>query len=159
MEEIDQKIKNIFNEFDEIDKQVLTSKKPQQEKKQNQKAGRVPSSGSARLKKEKNKTKGISDTQAAMLATAGVSLAAGALTTTIARGYTSSWLKAVALGLFGTFLTMFFMTPQMVFGGMSKKNISKTSDAATIARGDVSKSMSVLEKHVNPSKVVLFKQS
>ena len=59
-------------------------------------------------------TKNLSGSSIAMINAAGVALAAGGLTTTVARAYTKSWAQAGVLGLFGAFLTMFFMTPHLI---------------------------------------------
>jgi len=52
--------------------------------------------------------------EAAFINAAGTTLAAGGLTTAIARSYTSSWSHAGVLGLCGAFLAAFFITPRLV---------------------------------------------
>ena len=60
------------------------------------------------------RAKGFSDAGAAMISAGGLSIAAGGLTAAISRVYTKSWGQAGMLGLFGSFLTLFFMAPQLI---------------------------------------------
>lgn len=60
------------------------------------------------------RAKGYTDSGAAMINAGGLSIAAGGITAAVARVYTQSWSQAGMLGLFGAFLTLFFMTPQLI---------------------------------------------
>ena len=60
------------------------------------------------------KKKAMSDSRAAVVNAAGIAAVAGGLTTLVARTYTNSFAHAGVLGVFGAFLTMFFMTPHLV---------------------------------------------
>ena len=68
---------------------------------------------------------GLSDSQVAAVNAAGIAAVAGGLTTLVARTYTNSFAHAGVLGVFGAFLTMFFMTPHLVekmgLGKVAKK--------------------------------------
>lgn len=55
-----------------------------------------------------------SKSQIALINATTTSIAAGGLTTAVARSYTSSWAHAGVLGLFGSMLTMFFIAPFLV---------------------------------------------
>ena len=78
----------------------------------------------------------------ALINAAGTSIAAGGLTTAIARSYTSSWSHAGALGLCGMFLALFFIAPRLVentgFGKNAKKlepdGLKKEAIKTTIAK-------------------------
>lgn len=73
-------------------------------------------------------------TEAAVINAAGTALAAGGLTTAIARSYTSSWSHAGVLGLFGAFLAAFFITPRLVENtNLSKKGTEVKENSKTIA--------------------------
>ena len=65
----------------------------------------------------------------ALINAGGVALAAGGITTAVARSYTHSWGHAGVLGVGGAFLAMFFMTPHLIdkktFGKIGKKAESK----------------------------------
>ena len=81
----------------------------------------------------------------------GVALAAGGLTTTVARAYTKSWSQAGVLGLFGAFLTMFFMTPHLIDKvGLSK--MSKKPQAELVAKYDAQKVASKAQEFLRPAK-------
>ena len=101
--------------------------------------------------------KGLTDSGVAMINAAGVALAAGGLTTTVARAYTRSWAQAGVLGLFGSFLTMFFMTPHLIDKiGLSK--IGKKSAAEAIVKQDSQQMMSKAKEYLRPvKKLVQFK--
>ena len=105
----------------------------------------------------KVKAKGLSDAGVAMINAAGVALAAGGLTTTVARAYTRSWAQAGVLGLFGSFLTMFFMTPHLIDKiGLSK--IGKSSQAGVAIAQDSQKLASKAKECLRPvKKLVQFR--
>ena len=72
-----------------------------------------------------------SESRVALVNAAGVACSAGALTTLVARAYTKSFAHAGVLGVFGAFLTMFFMTPHLIEKiGLSKVS-SKVQTEAT----------------------------
>ena len=60
------------------------------------------------------KASGLSDSHVTMLKAAGISAGAGGLTTLVAKSYTNSFAHAGVLGVFGSLLTMFFMTPHLI---------------------------------------------
>jgi mannitol-specific phosphotransferase system IIBC component len=60
-------------------------------------------------------TKGLSsNSKIALLNAGGVSAAVGGLTMAVSRAHTTNWAHAMVLGVFGAFLSMFFMTPQII---------------------------------------------
>ena len=73
------------------------------------------------------KNKGATESQVALINAAGIATAAGGLTTLVARSYTNSFAHAGVLGVFGAFLTMFFMTPHLI----EKFGINKMAAKAT----------------------------
>ena len=96
-------------------------------------------------------TKGLSNSEAALLNAGGVALAAGGLTTAVARSYTSSWSHAGVLGLCATFLAMFFMTPQLIEkAGLSK--LSKSAETEYLVKEDSKKVAEVIKEHLRPAK-------
>lgn len=54
------------------------------------------------------------ESHSALINAVGISTIAGGFTTLVARSYTNSFAHAGVLGVFGAFLTMFFMTPHLV---------------------------------------------
>lgn len=103
------------------------------------------------------KSKGLSDSQVALINAGGVAATAGGLTTLVARAYTNSLAHAGVLGVFGAFLTMFFMTPHLIEKiGLSK--FSKQPKADTFVKQDVSKIASVAKEYAVPvKKLVQFR--
>ena len=104
-------------------------------------------------------SKGFSDAGAALINAGGLSVAAGGTTAAVARIYTKSWAQAGMLGLFGTFLTMFFMAPQLI----DKFGLKKSAGVATVAESSALKqeAMKVAEtvKLMKPAKrLVPFRQ-
>lgn len=89
----------------------------------------------------------------------GISATAGGLTTLVARSYTNSFANAGVLGLFGAFLTMFFMTPHLI----EKINVEKAAAKKYLAEPQVAKSSSkdtakVIKEHIIPvKKLVQFR--
>lgn len=92
-----------------------------------------------------------SNSNIALLNAGGVAAAAGGITTAVARGYTSSWAHAGVLGLFGAFLALFFMTPQLIDKSATKSAVKKggTEAAAMAKTGQVIK---MAEEHLIPAK-------
>jgi len=109
--------------------------------------------------KSSNKVK---DNQTAILNACGAGVAIGGLTAAIARSHTSSWANAIVLGLFGTFLSLFFMTPQIV---SNKNKITAASsksqqDAAVIFKKDATKTSAEIKQCLRPvKKMVQFRQT
>ena len=92
-----------------------------------------------------SKAKGLTNSQVAFANAAGVATVAGGLTTLVARAYTNSFAHAGVLGVFGAFLTMFFMTPHLI----EKFGITKFAQKAkgeTAVKQDLSKTASNLAK-------------
>lgn len=88
----------------------------------------------------------------------GISATAGGLTTLVARSYTNSFANAGVLGLFGAFLTMFFMTPHLI----EKINVEKAAAKKYLAEPQVAKSSKdtakVIKEHIIPvKKLVQFR--
>ena len=89
----------------------------------------------------------------------GTAVAAGGITAAISRAYTSSWGHAGILGLFGAFLTMFFMTPHLIDSLTVLKPAAK-SKADVLAKDDAIKVADVVKEHLKPTrKMVPFRQS
>ena len=72
--------------------------------------------------------KSLTDSQSALINAAGIAATAGGLTTLVARTYTNSFAHAGVLGVFGAFLTMFFMTPHLV----EKIGLSKSANKVPV---------------------------
>ena len=89
---------------------------------------RVGFRGSQKAYRANNR--GLNDSQIALANAGGIAFAAGGLTTLVARSYTNSFVNAGVLGLFGAFLTMFFMTPHLIeklgLNKLAKKQITET---------------------------------
>ena len=58
----------------------------------------------------------------ALINSSGIASAVGGLTTLAARSHTNSWTNALALGLCGAVLSMFFMTPQIISSKLLKNS-------------------------------------
>ena len=103
------------------------------------------------------KTKGLTESQIALINAGGIAAAAGGLTTIVARSYTNSFAHAGVLGIFGAFLTMFFMTPHLIEKiGLNK--FSKKSQVATETQYDLSKVATVAKEYAIPvKKMVQFR--
>ena len=96
-------------------------------------------------------TKGLTNSEAALVNAGGVALAAGGVTTAIARSYTSSWSHAGVLGLCASFLAMFFMTPQLIEkAGLGK--LAKKVDAEGAVKDDTKKVVETVREHLKPAK-------
>jgi hypothetical protein len=98
------------------------------------------------------------NSRVAMYNAIGISATAGGLTTLVARSYTNSFANAGVLGLFGAFLTMFFMTPHLI----EKINMEKAVTKKYLAEPQVTKSSKnatkVIKEHIVPvKKLVQFR--
>lgn len=103
-------------------------------------------------------SKGLSNSKIALINAGGVAAAAGGLGTALARSQTSSWAHASVLGLCAAFLTLFFMTPQLI-DKTSMEKLSKKSDAEMITKEDAPKVADVVKEHLRPAKkLVQFRQ-
>lgn len=103
-------------------------------------------------------SQGLTDSRVALINAGGIAVAAGGLGTALARSQTSSWAHAGVLGVCAAFLTMFFMTPQLIEkSGLGK--ISCKNEAELIKKDEAPKIASIVE-HLKPAKkLVQFKQS
>ena len=101
------------------------------------------------------KSRGISNSKIALLSAGGLATAAGGLTTIIARAHTNSWSHAAVLGACGAFLSMFFMTPQLLeksaLGSFAKKGESLTATETQKVAGAVKDS-------IKPARKLIFRQ-
>ena len=104
-------------------------------------------------------SKGLTNSGIAMLNAGGVSATAGGLTTLVARGYTTSWAHAMVLGVSAAFLSLFFMTPQILEkAGVNKLAASK--DAEAFAKEDAPKFLQTIKERLRPArKAIHFKQA
>ena len=111
--------------------------------------------GSTKIQKSsQEKTK----SQVALINAATTSVIAGGLTTAIARSYTSSWAHAGALGLCGSVLSMFFMTPLLIENSSLLKK-TKKSQIDGISQSGGQKTANVVKTLKPAKKLVQFKQS
>ena len=98
------------------------------------------------------------NSRVAMYNAIGISATAGGLTTLVARSYTNSFANAGVLGLFGAFLTMFFMTPHLI----EKINMEKAVTKKYLAEPQITKSSKnatkAIKEHIVPvKKLVQFR--
>ena len=98
------------------------------------------------------KNRGATESQVALINAAGIATAAGGLTTLVARSYTNSFAHAGVLGVFGAFLTMFFMTPHLIEKfGISKMAAKATTE--TVVKHDLQQKVAnVAKEYVVPAK-------
>jgi len=108
------------------------------------------SNGTYGKKSDSNSNRNI-----ALINAGGVALAACGLTTAIARSYTPNWGYAGILGLFGAFLSLFFMTPQLI-DSAGKNSHSKNADVFT--KGDTLKTAETMKGKLRPQRLIPFKQ-
>lgn len=95
----------------------------------------------------------------ALINASGIAIAAGGLGTALARSQTSSWAHASVLGVCAAFLTMFFMTPQLIDKTMHNKLNNANDKSEAIAKEDAPKFMDAVKEHLRPAKkMVPFKQ-
>ena len=105
---------------------------------------------------EKNK-QGKSESRVALLNAACVSATAGGLTTLVARAYTKSFAHASVLGVFGAFLTMFFMTPHLI-EKLGLGRIAQKTAAEVSAKAEPQKIAAVAKEYAVPvKKLVQFR--
>lgn len=94
----------------------------------------------------------------ALINAGGIAVASGGLVTALARSQTSSWAHSAVIGLCASFLTMFFMTPQLI----EKSQINKLGNpdkSETIAKEDAPKFIGAVKEHLRPAKkLVQFRQ-
>ena len=104
------------------------------------------------------RAKGLTDSQVALINAGGVATVAGGLTALVARAYTNSFAHAGVLGVFGAFLTMFFMTPHLI-DKIGLGRMAKTAQAETIAKVDSKKIIPTITKEyaVPVKKLVQFR--
>ena len=97
------------------------------------------------------------DSGSALINAAGLSVAAGGITTAVSRVYTHSWSQAGMLGLCGAFLTLFFMAPQLIENfGLKKPAIAVAESGAL--KQEASK-VAEVAKQIKPAiKLVPFRQ-
>ena len=111
------------------------------------------SNGTYGKKSDSNSNRNI-----ALINAGGVALAACGLTTAIARSYTPNWGYAGILGLFGAFLSLFFMTPQLI-DSTSKSNHAMKSNSDVFAKGETIKTAESMKGKFKPQRFIPFKQS
>jgi mannitol-specific phosphotransferase system IIBC component len=103
-------------------------------------------------------TKGLSsNSKIALLNAGGVSAAVGGLTMAVSRAHTTNWAHALVLGVFGAFLSMFFMTPQII----EKASLTNTlkEDAGALVKEDATKLSTAIKEYLRPvKKSVHFRQ-
>lgn len=104
------------------------------------------------------KKSSLSDSQVALINAGGIAAAAGGLTTIVARSYTNSFAHAGVLGVFGAFLTMFFMTPHLIEKiGLTK--IAQKAPAGSAVKPELSQKVAEVAKEyaVPVKKLVQFR--
>ena len=106
----------------------------------------------------KSKLSGLSDSHVTMLKAAGISAGAGGLTTLVAKSYTNSFAHAGVLGVFGAFLTMFFMTPHLIEQIGLKDGAKKVVADAAVVKQEAPKAKNLVKEYIVPiKKLVQFK--
>ena len=105
--------------------------------------------GSARTKMETVFRKSP-DSKIALYNAAGAAAAAGGITATISRAYTPTWAHAGVLGVCGAFLTLFFMTPQLIDKFALKPGAKAKADV--VVKEDAVKVADVVKEHIKPSR-------
>lgn len=96
-------------------------------------------------------SKGLtSSSKVALLNAGGVSAAVGGLTMAVSRAHTTNWAHAMVLGVFGAFLAMFFMTPQII--EKTAFNNSLKGDAEALAKDDATKLSTAIREYLRPTK-------
>ena len=97
------------------------------------------------------KSSGLSDSNIALLNAGGVAAAVGGITTAVARGYTSSWAHSAVLGMFGAFLSLFFMAPQLIEKSATKR-LAKGGEGEIATKSKAEQLIKVAEEHLKPAK-------
>lgn len=101
-------------------------------------------------------SRGISNSKIALLSAGGLAAAAGGLTTIVARAHTNSWPQAAVLGACGAFLSLFFMTPQLIEKSGINSYVRKGESVAT---AETNKVTGVVKDKIKPArKLIHFKQ-
>lgn len=104
------------------------------------------------------KNRGLKESQIALINAGGVAAAAGGLTTLVARAYTNSLAHAGVLGVFGAFLTMFFMTPHLIEKIGLTKTSGQSSKTDVFVKQDANKVAAVAKEYAVPvKKLVQFR--
>lgn len=98
------------------------------------------------------KSEGLSNSQIALINAGGIAAAAGGLTTIVARSYTNSFAHAGVLGVFGAFLTMFFMTPHLIEKIGLDRLTKKTQVTEATIKQDLQKVANVAKEYSVPAK-------
>lgn len=107
----------------------------------------------------KQTSRGTTASNIALINAGGVAVAAGGLTTAIARSYTPNWAYAAVIGLCGSFLSLFFMTPQLIEKASHESKVKKTPGDNFIKQ-DTAKTAESVKTHLKPAKkLVQFRQS
>lgn len=100
-----------------------------------------------------------SKAQVALINAAGISILAGALTTGISRGHTSSWANAGILGVCSSVLAMFFIAPKLVENTSLLSSSKKKPNINPAVTSDGIKAQSVIKSELKPvRKLVQFRQ-
>ena len=92
-----------------------------------------------------------SNSKIALLNAGGVSAAVGGLTMAVSRAHTTNWAHALVLGLFGSLLSMFFMTPQIIEKA-GEGVASYKGEAEAIIKQDSQKLSTAIKEHLKPAK-------
>ena len=88
----------------------------------------------------------------------GIAAAAGGLTTLVARAYTNSFAHAGVLGVFGAFLTGFFMTPHLIEKiGFGRK--PSVAAAENTLKADAQKVVTAVKEHSAPLRRIPFRSA
>ena len=96
-------------------------------------------------------TKGLSsNSKIALLNAGGVSAAVGGLTMAVSRAHTTNWAHALVLGLFGAFLSMFFMTPQII--EKAALNNALKGDAEALDKDEATNLRTAIKEYLRPMK-------
>ena len=111
-------------------------------------------SNGAYLKQSKGLT---GNSKIALLNAGGVSAAVGGLTMAVSRAHTTNWAHALVLGIFASFLSMFFMTPQIIEKAAYSGSVK--SEAEALVKEDAQKLSSAIKEYLRPmKKSVHFRQ-
>ena len=101
---------------------------------------------------------GQTNSKIALLNASLIASTAGGVTTLVSKAYVRSWRSAIALGFCGGFLSMFFMTPQIIEKtGLPK--LAKNPETDVLIKEETLKKANALKEHVKPKKFIFFKQS
>ena len=87
-----------------------------------------------------------------------IAVAAGGLTTLVARAYTNSFAHAGVLGVFGAFLTGFFMTPHLIEKiGLGRRATATSAENAL--KTDAQKVVTAVKEHAAPLRRIPFRSA